>query len=43
MTSPPAVGGEFAEFGERLVRVRAVARFKFDADEKNFFRACVRC
>jgi hypothetical protein len=33
--------GEFAEFGERLMRVRAVARLELDADEKNPFRPCV--
>jgi len=31
--------GEFAEFGERILQFRAVARFKFDADKKNPFGA----
>ena len=31
-------GGQFAEFGERIARVRMVARFEFDADEEDPFR-----
>ena len=30
--------GQFAEFGERIARVRMVAGFEFDADEENPFR-----
>ena len=31
-------GGQFAEFGERVARVHAVARFEFDANEEDPFR-----
>ena len=31
-------GGQFAEFGERIARVRVVAGFEFDADEEDPFR-----
>ena len=30
--------GQFAEFSQRIARVRKVARFEFDADEENPFR-----
>ena len=33
--------GQFTEFGERIARVRAAARFEFDADEENPFGPCV--
>ena len=42
ITNDFAAGGyrEFAEFGQRIARVRTVARFEFDTDEEDSFRPC---